>query len=198
MVIADGPRRRRDRGVGRRHRARRRWRRSAASPAAPSAGRRRSCRCSTSCARSLESLPGDRPRVLVVDDLDALEDAAAQRLLGAHPAIRPRCGSSPRSRSRNISGFSMDPLLNEVRKARRALYLQPDDPVELFQTIGVRPPIRPGTPMPPGRGVLVDRSPPDADPGRVARTTGRRRHPTPSSGSERPRSVTSHRVPAHR
>ena len=61
---------------------------------------------------------------------------------------------------RNISGFSMDPLLNEVRKARRALYLQPDDPVELFQTIGVRPPIRPGTPMPPGRGVLViDRRP---------------------------------------
>jgi S-DNA-T family DNA segregation ATPase FtsK/SpoIIIE len=54
----------------------------------------------------------------------------------------------------------MDPLLNEVRKARRALYLQPDDPVELFQTIGVRPPIRPGTPMPPGRGVLVvDRRP---------------------------------------
>ena len=73
---------------------------------------------------------------------------------------------------RNISGFSMDPLLNEVRKARRALYLQPDDPVELFQTIGVRPPIRPGTPMPPGPGRPRRRSPPDADPGRVAHPAG--------------------------
>jgi S-DNA-T family DNA segregation ATPase FtsK/SpoIIIE len=107
----------------------------------------------------LESLPGDRPKVLVVDDLDALEDTVLndywERILRSDLV---RVVATIENRS--LGGFSMDPMLNEVRKARRALYLQPDDPMELFQTTGVRPPIRPGTPMPPGRGVLVvDRRP---------------------------------------
>ena len=88
--------------------------------------------------------------------------------------------------TRNMGGFSMDPLLNEVRKARRALYLQPDDPVEFFQTTGVKPPIRPGTPMPPGRGVLVvDRRPTMvqvAVPGSALR---RQRWPEPNIPSRR-------------
>jgi S-DNA-T family DNA segregation ATPase FtsK/SpoIIIE len=110
-------------------------------------------------ATIVESLPGDRPRVLVVDDLDAMEDGSMTPLwdrLARSDALRVVATME----SRNMGGFSMNPMVNEVRKARRALYLQPDDPLEFFQTTGVKPPIRPGTPMPPGRGILmIDRRP---------------------------------------
>jgi len=102
---------------------------------------------------------GIQPRVLVVDDLDAIDDP----MLGP---LWERLAKAEDLRvvatieSRNAGGFSMNALLNEVRKARRSLYLQPEDPLEFFQTTGVKPPVRPGTPMPPGRGVLlVDRRP---------------------------------------
>jgi S-DNA-T family DNA segregation ATPase FtsK/SpoIIIE len=106
-----------------------------------------------------ESFPADLPRVLVVDDLDALDDPTLNPLWERLSRIDSlRIVATIESRS--ITGYSMNPMLNEVRKARRALYLQPDDPIELFQATGVRPPIRPGTPMPPGRGILlVDRKP---------------------------------------
>ena len=184
MVIADGARRRRDRGVGRRAGRERR----SPSLQRPRPQRVRQGRGARADARRAahdrsSRCPGDRPRVLVVDDLDALEDATLNALVGAHPAIGPRCGSSPRSRSRNMGGFSMDPMLNEVRKARRALYLQPDDPVELFQTTGVRAADPAGHADAAGPGRPRGRSPPDPDP-------GRRRPPPagdgadPSSGSE--------------
>ncbi|HKY16440.1 MAG TPA: FtsK/SpoIIIE domain-containing protein [Microthrixaceae bacterium] len=106
-----------------------------------------------------ESLPGPRPRVLVVDDLDALEDTSLTGLWERLVRVDDlRIVATIESRS--LGGFSMNAMLNEVRKARRALHLQPDDAVEFFQTTGVKAPIRPGTPMPPGRGVLVvDRRP---------------------------------------
>lgn len=55
----------------------------------------------------------------------------------------------------NVGGFSMNALLNEVGKARRSLYLQPEDALEFSQATWVKPPVRPGTPIPPGRGVLL-------------------------------------------
>jgi S-DNA-T family DNA segregation ATPase FtsK/SpoIIIE len=108
---------------------------------------------------ALDSRPTARPRVLVVDDLDSLDDASLtsrwERLAG-HEGVRVVATIEVR----NVSGFSMNPLLNEVRKARRSIYLQPDDPLELFQLTGVKAPMRPGTAMPPGRGVaFVDRRP---------------------------------------
>ncbi len=106
-----------------------------------------------------DALPGEKPRVLVVDDLDDLDDMSLtplwERLMKSE-SVRVVATVE----TRNIGGFSTNPMLNEIRKARRALYLQPDDPTEFFQTTGVKAPIRPGTPIPPGRGVLVvDRQP---------------------------------------
>jgi S-DNA-T family DNA segregation ATPase FtsK/SpoIIIE len=106
-----------------------------------------------------DSLPESHPRVLVVDDLDTIEDPMLTSLwerVARAESIRVVATVETRS----LGGFSTNPVLNEIRKARRALHLQPDDPTEFFQTTGVKPPIRPGTPMPPGRGVLVvDRRP---------------------------------------
>lgn len=59
-----------------------------------------------------------------------------------------------------FSGWTPNPLLDGLRKARRQLFLQPDGIMELFTLIGVRAPLRPGVRMTPGRGVLViDRVP---------------------------------------
>lgn len=110
-------------------------------------------------ATTLEASPGSSTRVLVVDDLDEMEDpsfgSSWERLTKADNL---RVIATVETRS--YAGFSMNAMLSELRKTRRVLFLQPDDPVEMFQLIGVRPPIRPGTSMPPGRGVLVvDRVP---------------------------------------
>jgi DNA segregation ATPase FtsK/SpoIIIE, S-DNA-T family len=106
-----------------------------------------------------DTLPGRLPRVLIVDDLDGLDDPALNMVwdrLAKLDTLRVVATIETRS----VAGFSPVNLLNEMRKARRAIYLQPDDPMELFQATGVRPPVRPGTPMPPGRGVLlIDRMP---------------------------------------
>jgi S-DNA-T family DNA segregation ATPase FtsK/SpoIIIE len=110
-------------------------------------------------ATLLEAFPATAPRLLVVDDLDALDDP---QLAGVWERLAKADGLRVVAtiETRNVGGFSMNPLLNEVRKARRSLFLQPDDAVEFFQTTGIKPPIRPGTPMPPGRGVLIaDRRP---------------------------------------
>jgi S-DNA-T family DNA segregation ATPase FtsK/SpoIIIE len=107
----------------------------------------------------LDGSPTATPRVLVADDLDALEDAALNPLwerIAGHDGVRVVATIENRA----FTGFSMNALLNEVRGARRVLVLRPDDPLELFQMTGVKAQIRPGTPMPPGRGVLLaDRIP---------------------------------------
>ncbi|MGY6500713.1 MAG: FtsK/SpoIIIE domain-containing protein [Acidimicrobiales bacterium] len=110
-------------------------------------------------AQLVETTPGASPRFMVIDDLDAFEDMSLgplwERLAGSD-ALRVVATIENRS----VSGFSTNALLNTVRKARRALVLQPDDAVEFFQMTGVKAPLRPGTSMPPGRGVLlVDRRP---------------------------------------
>jgi len=96
----------------------------------------------------------DTTRILVVDDLDMLDDpmlgTAWERLVRID-GLRVVATIE----MRNHAGFSMNAMLNEVRKARRSVFLQPDDPLELFQLTGVRAPLRPGTALPPGRGVLL-------------------------------------------
>jgi S-DNA-T family DNA segregation ATPase FtsK/SpoIIIE len=128
----------------------------------------------------LETFPGAGPRLLVVDDLDAMDDSLGDLWERLAKADDLRVVAT--IETRNVGGFSMNALLNEVRKARRSLFLQPDDPVELFQATGVKPPVRPGTPMPPGRGVLlVDRRPTLVQ---VARTVGSRPRATVPTGAD--------------
>ena len=95
------------------------------------------------------------PLLLVVDDADDFESVALERLVGVDN-VRLVVGLEQRS----MSGFTVSPVVQAARRARRLLVLGPDDPVEFLQATGVRLAIRDGVEMVPGRGVLlVDRVP---------------------------------------
>jgi S-DNA-T family DNA segregation ATPase FtsK/SpoIIIE len=102
--------------------------------------------------------PGER-FVVVIDDLDDLDEMtlapAITRLL-ASDAVRLVAALDTRS----MVGYTASAAISELRRARRILVLQPDDPAEFVQLTGVRLPARPGLRFVPGRGVLVaDRVP---------------------------------------
>jgi S-DNA-T family DNA segregation ATPase FtsK/SpoIIIE len=102
---------------------------------------------------------GERPRVLVIDDVDALDDPSLmliwERLAGLDDL---RIAMSLESRS--MSGYTMSAMVNLARRARRLLVLQPDDPSEYHQLTGSKLSLRLGLRLPVGRGVLlVDRQP---------------------------------------
>jgi S-DNA-T family DNA segregation ATPase FtsK/SpoIIIE len=94
------------------------------------------------------------PIVLVVDDIDAFDDLVLsplwERLLESD-AVRLVAAVETRS----MSGYTTNPAIAELRRARRMLVLQPDDPTEFLQLTGLRLALRPGIRLVPGRGVLV-------------------------------------------
>jgi len=102
---------------------------------------------------------GPKPRVLVVDDVDRLDDpslGAAWEQLAQFEDLRVVTALENRS----MTGYTASAVLNLARRARRLLVLRPDDASEFLQMTGIKPPIRPGVQMVPGRGVLVaDREP---------------------------------------
>jgi hypothetical protein len=96
---------------------------------------------------------------LVADDVDAFDDMVIapvwERLL-AEDKIR-LVGSVE---TRSMTGYTTSNAVNELRRARRQLMLQPDDPTEFLQLTGIKLPLRPGVRLVPGRGVLLaDRQP---------------------------------------
>lgn len=93
----------------------------------------------------------DRPRVLLVDDIDMLEDPALDAVLGLLLARSQRWVASTAS----LRGYSASPLVQEMKKARTVLYLQPAGSREVQELTGVNPRLRPGVLSTPGRGVLV-------------------------------------------
>ena len=110
-------------------------------------------------ANLLSMGPTRRPLALLVDDLDALDDPMLatywERLLG-HDALRIVASVE----TRTLTGFTANPLLVHLKRARRQLLLQPDDAAEFMQLTGVKLPHRPGVRWLPGRGVLLaDRVP---------------------------------------
>ncbi len=120
----------------------------------------------TTCAKVLDRLAnlfvlgrGVRPRVLLVDDLDRLDDPTLNPIweqLADHDDFRMIATIENRS----MTGYTASAVLNLARRSRRLLVLRPDDAGEFLQMTGIKPPIRPGVSMPPGRGVLVaDREP---------------------------------------
>ena len=100
------------------------------------------------------AIPTTRPRVLVVDDLDRLDESAFN--LVGEQLIRAGVRIVATIETRSHAGYSMSTLLAEVRKARKVIFLQPADATEVVQMFGVRPPLRPGLRMPAGRGVVID------------------------------------------
>jgi S-DNA-T family DNA segregation ATPase FtsK/SpoIIIE len=101
------------------------------------------------------------PRVLVIDDADRmLEDMAAMAAfdpLARSDAVRFVASLETSS---VVAGYFQSMLLQQLKKVRRRLLLQPADDGETQTVIGSRFPLRPGLAMPPGRGVLLaDRTP---------------------------------------
>ena len=107
----------------------------------------------------VEMGPGERRRVLIVDDLDVLDDPQLNTLwdrISKNDDIRVIASVETRS----MAGYTQNPLINVLRRARRLLFLQPADSSEFLQVTGMKAPVRPGVQMPPGRGVLIaDRRP---------------------------------------
>jgi S-DNA-T family DNA segregation ATPase FtsK/SpoIIIE len=101
----------------------------------------------------------ERRFVLIIDDVDTFDDPTLAPILDRlanYDSLRV-VGSLE---SRAMAGYTTSPLVGLLRRARRLLVLQPDDPSEFLQATGVKLPARPGLRMPPGRGVLLtDRTP---------------------------------------
>ena len=101
----------------------------------------------------------DRRFVLIIDDADTFDDPTVAPVLDrlvAHDSLRVVAAVE----SRSMTGYTNSALVGLLRRARRILMLQPDDPSEFLQTTGVRLAVRPGLRLPPGRGVLLaDRVP---------------------------------------
>jgi S-DNA-T family DNA segregation ATPase FtsK/SpoIIIE len=100
-------------------------------------------------------------RVLVIDDADRLlEDMGLSGAFDALARCDPVRVVATMETSSLMSGYSQSALLQQLKKGRRRLLLQPVDDGETQSVIGMRFPLRPGLAMPPGRGVLLaDRSP---------------------------------------
>jgi DNA segregation ATPase FtsK/SpoIIIE, S-DNA-T family len=106
-----------------------------------------------------ESFGAERTaRALLVDDVDALDDPAVHA--GLEAVMKQ--GSTrivAAMESHSMTGYTPNPLVNEMRRTRRRLFLQPDSGAEIMNRFGIRVLLRPGLSMPPGRGVLLrDRS----------------------------------------
>jgi S-DNA-T family DNA segregation ATPase FtsK/SpoIIIE len=97
--------------------------------------------------------------VLLVDDLDLLDDIGLAHLwerVAACPDLRIVAAIDVAA----MTGFTSNPVAAALRRSRRMLFLQPDDPGEFLQVAGVRLDVRPGLRWVPGRAVLVaDRVP---------------------------------------
>ena len=102
----------------------------------------------------LEMGPTGKPHVLLFDDLDLFDDMSLNgdfERLTKLDDLRVIAAIETRS----LSGYTTHPLMTALRRARRLLILQPDDPTDVMQAAGVKAPIRPGQRMTPGRGILV-------------------------------------------
>ncbi len=102
----------------------------------------------------LEVGPPKRPIVVLIDDLDTFDDAtltAGWQALETMDDVRIIASMETRS----LVGYTTNPLVQSLRRSRRMLFLEPDDPADVMQGAGVKPPIRPGQRMVPGRGVFI-------------------------------------------
>ena len=102
-----------------------------------------------------ESLPQQRPYILVIDNVDRYDNG---ELSGAYERI----AKSENSRLvgsldiRNLSGYTQNLVLSEIRREPTLLVLNPESAMDVMQHTGVRPQLRPGFKMSAGRGILVE------------------------------------------
>jgi S-DNA-T family DNA segregation ATPase FtsK/SpoIIIE len=101
-----------------------------------------------------ESLPGPRPYVLAVDNVDRYDASAFS---AAYERIQKTemCRTLGSLELRNLSGFTQNQMLSELRREPNMLILQPDNSGDVLNHVGVRPNLRPGYKLTAGRGVLI-------------------------------------------
>ncbi|MEM7341385.1 MAG: FtsK/SpoIIIE domain-containing protein [Actinomycetota bacterium] len=89
--------------------------------------------------------------VLVIDDVDRFDDVG----LDATFSAVTRSGVRWVAATGDGRGFSTNPFVMAIRKARTTLVLQPDSGREVSDITGARVELRAGLTFPPGRGVVV-------------------------------------------
>ncbi len=92
-----------------------------------------------------------RPRFLLADDIDVLEEPALDAVFTSLLDGGQRWAAS----TATLRGYSTNPMVQEMKKARTLLFLQPPGSREVQEVTGVNPRLRPGLASVPGRGVLV-------------------------------------------
>lgn len=101
-----------------------------------------------------ESLPKAQPYILVVDNVDRFEEAAVSAAY--ERVLKSECSRLIGSiEARNLTGYTQNMVLTEIRREPNMLVLQPDSAAEVLQYTGVRPQLRPGYKLTAGRGVLI-------------------------------------------
>lgn len=101
-----------------------------------------------------ESLPKARPYILVVDNVDRFEEPAISAAY--ERVLKTECSRLIGSiEARNLTGYTQNMVLTEIRREPNMLLLQPDTASEVLQYTGVRPQLRPGYKLTAGRGVLI-------------------------------------------
>ena len=103
--------------------------------------------------RAMSTGPARRS-VLVIDDLDRFDDPLLGQLLDRVASADDLLVVAALE-SRSMAGYTTSAMVALMRRSRRQLVLQPDDPGEFLQMTGIKLPSRPGLRLPPGRGVLV-------------------------------------------
>lgn len=90
-------------------------------------------------------------RLLVLDDYDLLDDSDRTLM-----TVVEECIGLVRyvASGERVRGYSSNPLTNEFKKARTMVYLNPTDPRDAQEVLGVLPAWQPGLPMSEGRGYL--------------------------------------------
>ncbi len=101
-------------------------------------------------ARRADGPPDEPDPWLIVDDLDLIDETSLDGPMGAVRAAGVRVVAA----TTTLRGYTTNPLVADLRRARAVLYLQPPDPRTAQEVLGVAPPLRPGLGFPPGRGVL--------------------------------------------
>ncbi len=99
-----------------------------------------------------EVAAGDRKSapMLIFDDVDMFEGRSVDKAIeGVIKKVRWVASIT------SFRGYSSNPLIADMKKARTFVMLRPSDPRNIQEMTSAAPNWRPGLPMPPGRGAVV-------------------------------------------
>ena len=102
----------------------------------------------------VEQAESETVQYLVIDDLDTYGEGGVEDLwttISNAENIRVIATIE----TRNLTSFSGNELLRELRHSRTQLLLQPENHMELAQQLGQRIPVRPGLEFPQGRAIIL-------------------------------------------